>query len=70
MQLTCPECGTTKTREALSWRLETCPACAEDGHEVYLVTPKRAAAAVPAPTELSSVVQRFLGTPGGATPQH
>jgi hypothetical protein len=68
MQLICPECGTTKTREALSWRLETCPACAEDGNQVYLVGSKRRAAAVPPPTELSTVVKQFLGSPGGATP--
>jgi hypothetical protein len=63
MQLICPECGTTKTREALSWRLETCPTCAENGQEVYLAGPKRSSARVPRPTELSSVVKRFLSVP-------
>ncbi len=69
MQLTCPECGTTKTREALSWRLETCPTCKEEGREVYLVDSKRATA--PPASELSTVVQQFLGAPGGGpTAQH
>jgi hypothetical protein len=70
MQITCPECGTSKTREALSWRLEICPACNERGNEVYLVVPEDPAVAAPPARELSNVVQRFLGTPGGPTPQH
>jgi hypothetical protein len=70
MQLICPECSTTKTREALSWRLEICPTCKEDGREVYLVDSKRGETAAPPATELSTVVKQFLGAPGGATPQH
>jgi hypothetical protein len=71
VQLICPECSTTKTREALSWRLEICPTCHERGNEVYLVNAKRSAAASPPPaTELSDVVKQFLGSPGGPTLQH
>jgi hypothetical protein len=71
MQLICPECETSKTREALSWRLELCPSCAENGHEVYLVGTSRSATPPAAPArELSATVRRFLGTPGGPAPLH
>jgi hypothetical protein len=63
MQLKCPECGLTKAREALSWRLETCPDCGRDDREVYLVNPDAPDPAPKAATDLSPLVQRFLGSP-------
>jgi hypothetical protein len=39
MQLVCPICDLSKNRTHLSMRLETCPACAADGRQVYLVRP-------------------------------
>ena len=70
MQLKCPECGLTKAREFLSWRLETCPSCSRDGHEVYLDGEGRSAARLPTPNDLAPVAQRFLEHPHGPTPQH
>lgn len=69
MQLTCPECGLTKAREKLSWRLETCPECSRDGNEVYLGVDKPYAG-LPAPAELSPLVRRFLERGSGPSPQH
>ena len=63
MQLKCPECGSTKTREALSWRLETCTACSRDGHEVYMESAGRRESGLPSPSDLAPVVQRFLEPP-------
>jgi hypothetical protein len=68
MKLKCPECGLTKARECLSWRLETCPACGEEGHEVYLTDASPTAGR--APTELAPMVRRFLEAPRGTAPQH
>ena len=63
MQLTCPDCGLTKAREALSWRLETCPDCRNEGREVYLVNPEAPVSATKPAADLSPLVQRFLGSP-------
>jgi hypothetical protein len=63
MQLKCPECGLTKARECLSWRLETCPSCSEDGHSVYLTDASRTGSERPSPSDLAPVVQRFLEGP-------
>ncbi len=60
MQVKCPECGLTKTREALSWRLETCPECSRDGLDVYLTGAGRKASDRPSASDLAPVVRRFL----------
>lgn len=70
MQLKCPECGLSKARECLSWRLETCPECSRDGQEVYLEATGRAASGLPSAADLAPAVQRFLEPPQGPSPQH
>ena len=69
MQLKCPECGLSKARDALSWRLETCPACSRDGHDVYLTAAGRTESGLPSPRDLAPAVQRFLESPGRTSAQ-